>query len=227
MAMSQAGDRNGSDAHGYELAAWKAPLIIAAILLLMVAGAYLGGPGLAMAMGSLAASGQIVMAVRQAPRLPIVPPEARDGRTHLLLVANEPLESPETIDRVVAAAGAGEGDPDEADVLVIAPNRPRFVERWASDTDRGERQAQRCLVLTLAVLAKAGIPATARVGDEDLVQAVDDQLRSYPATKVVLVDHPHPGTSEATAARQLRSRLQVPFLHLIDAPPVSAAATRH
>ncbi|MCL4287933.1 MAG: hypothetical protein KJ006_09850, partial [Thermoleophilia bacterium] len=58
--------------------------------------------------------------------------------------------------------------------------------------------------------------------DEDPVQAVDDQLRSYPATQVVLVDHP--GTRSSGAARQLRARLRVPFLHLIDVPAEPAAA---
>ena len=41
-------------------------------------------------------------------------------------------------------------------------------------------------MITVASLAKAGIAAEARVGDEDLVQAVEDQLRSFPATEVVL-----------------------------------------
>lgn len=223
--MSEAGDTSGGDAQGYVLASWKVPLIIGAITVSMVTGAYLGGPGLAMAMGSGAASLLVVMAIRLAPRLPIEPPPARDGRPHLLVVANEPLESPAAIDRVVAVAGSADGGPSEAEVLVLAPNRPRFVERWASDTERGERQAQRCLVLTLAALAKAGIAAAARIGDEDPVQAVDDQLRSYPATQVVLVDHP--GTHASGAAQQLRSRLRVPFLHLIDVPAEPAAALRH
>lgn len=223
--MSPAGGTSAGDDQGYVLAPWKVPLIIAAITLSMVAGAYFGGPGLAMAMGSLAAGLLVVMAIRLAPRLPIEPPPARDGRPHLLLVANEPLESPAAIDRVVAAAAKGGRRPGAAEVLVLAPNRPRFVERWASDTERGERQAQRCLVLTLAALAKAGIDATARIGDEDPVQAVDDQLRSYPATQVVLVDHP--GTRSAGAARQLRSRLRVPFLHLVDVPAEPVAALHH
>ena len=62
--------------------------------------------------------------------------------------------------------------------------------------------------LFTAELAKAGIAASARMGDEDPVQAVDDQLSSYPATQVILVDR------AAAAAQELRSRLRVPFLHL-------------
>ena len=42
-------------------------------------------------------------------------------------------------------------------------------------------------MITVASLAKAGVVAEARVGDEDLVQAVEDQLRSFAATDVVLV----------------------------------------
>ena len=40
---------------------------------------------------------------------------------------------------------------------------------------------------TVAALAKAGVKAEARVGDEDVVQAVEDQLQTFPATEVVLV----------------------------------------
>jgi len=191
----------------------RAIAIVAGTVVSIVAAFYVGGPPLGMADASLCAGLLIVMAIRHPPHLPIVPPPARDGRAHLLLVASEPLESSPAIDRVVAAAGGDGGS--EAEVLVLAPNRPRFAERWTSDLDRGQRRAQDTLVLTVASLAKAGIDATARVGDEDVVQAVDDQLQSYPATQVVLVDGPGDG---ATAARQLRSRLRVPFVHLVDAP---------
>lgn len=188
--------------------------IVAGTLVSIIAAFYVGGPPLGMAIASLCAGLLVAMAVRNAPLLPIVPPPARDGRAHLLLVASEPLESSPAIDRVLEAAGGDEEG--EADVLVLAPNRPRFAERWASDLDRGQRRAQECLVLTVASLAKAGIDARARVGDEDVVQAVDDQLRSYPATEVVLVDRHGDGPAESAAARQLRSRLQVPFTHLVD-----------
>ena len=199
----------------YVLAAWKLPVIVAAIAVPMVAGSYIGGPGLAMAIAALAASSIVVVAIRNSPRAPIVPPAAADGREHLLLVAGDPLESPAAIDRVVAATSADE-ESDEAEVLVLTPNRSRFVDRWASDTDRSHEAAQQSLVLTLASLAKAGIDAKARVGDEDVVQAVDDELRSYPATRVVLVDHPGSGATEPMVAEQLRVRLQVPFLHVVD-----------
>jgi len=42
------------------LAAWKLPLIVAAIAVVIVGGFYLGGPGLGMAAGALAATSIVV-----------------------------------------------------------------------------------------------------------------------------------------------------------------------
>lgn len=198
--------------------------IVAGTVCSIIAAFYVGGPALGMADASLCAGLLVLMAIRLAPRLPIVPPPARDGRAHLLLVASEPLEDGPAIDLVIEAAGGEDDGAGGAEVLVLAPHRPRFAERWASDLDRGQQRAQDCLVLTVASLAKAGIDATARVGDEDVVQAVDDQLQSYPATEVVLVDRPGDGVAESAAASQLRSRLRVPFTHLVEASPGARTA---
>ncbi|MFN8113930.1 MAG: hypothetical protein U0R51_12130 [Solirubrobacterales bacterium] len=176
----------------------------------IVAAFYLGGPGLGMADATLMAALLVVMAIRLKPETPIVPPRPRDGRSHLLLVADVPLEDGESVERVAAAAA---GDREPGDILVLAPHRPRFAERWTSDVDRGRERAQDCLVLTLASLAKAGVAADARVGDEDVVQAVDDQLRSYPATQVVLIDDAG-GSNGSAAADELATRLRVPFMRL-------------
>ena len=70
---------------------------------------------------------------------------------------------------------------------VLVPARIGFLDRWASDVESARHQAQERLVATVAALAKAGIAAEARVGDEDIVQAIEDQLQSFPATEVVLV----------------------------------------
>jgi hypothetical protein len=191
---------------GYVLAAWKPPLIIGATLISMVVASYLGGPGLGMAIGAIAASSIILMAARNPPKHPMVAAAPDDDRAHVLLVVGEPLESPEAIEQVVEATETADGSEAGTEFLVLAPRRQRFLDRWTSDTERGRAQAQRCLVFTLASLAKAGIAASARVGDEDPVQAVDDQLSSYPATQVILVDR------AATAAQELRARKRVPFL---------------
>jgi hypothetical protein len=56
------------------------------------------------------------------------------------------------------------------------------------------------------------VAAEARVGDEDIVQAVEDQLQSFPATEVVLVSGD--GEDVDAAAAELGSRLRADFLHV-------------
>jgi hypothetical protein len=195
------------------IAAWKYPLIIAAIAVSIVGGFYLGGPGLGLAVGALAAATIVVMAVRNPPRRPIVPAEAGDRREHLLVVVEEPLEDAVAVERIAAASVPAYPDEPEPEVRVVAPAHNRFLDRWASDTGPGRERAQRSLVLSLASLAQAGVAATARVGDEDIVQTVSDQLREYPATEVFLVTGAESRESGAAAA-ELRSRLHAPFHHL-------------
>jgi hypothetical protein len=189
-------------------------LIVKGIAVSIVGGFYLGGPGLGMAVGALAAAAIIVMAVRKPPLRPIVPAPAPDLREHVLVVVEEPLEDSDTIERIAAASRPRDPDEPEPEVLVLAPTRNRFLDRWASDTRPGRERAQRSLVLSLASLAQAGVAAEARVGDEDVVQTVTDQLREYPATEVFLVAER--GTGPDAAAEELRSRLHAPF-HLVKA----------
>ena len=101
-----------------------------------------------------------------------------------------------------------DGSGEESEVLVLVPARIGFLDRWASDVESARHRAQGHLVATVAALAKAGIAAEARVGDEDIVQATEDQLQSFPATEVVLVSG---AGEEENAAEELRSRLQAEF----------------
>jgi hypothetical protein len=192
------------------IAAWKLPLIVKGIAVSIVGGFYLGGPGLGMAVGALAASAIVVMAVRKPPLDPIVPAPVEDLREHLLVVVEEPLEDSAAVERIAAASAPPDPARPEAEVRVVAPAHNRFLDRWASDTGPGRDRAQRSLVLTLASLARAGVAASARIGDEDVVQTVADQLHEYPATEVFLVTD---GAATA-AAEELRSRLHAPFHHL-------------
>jgi hypothetical protein len=72
------------------------------------------------------------------------------------------------------------------------------------------------LVISVASLARAGVVAEARVGDEDIVQAVEDQVGSFAATEVILVTA---GDTEdppaAAAAAELASRLRTGFRRLV------------
>ncbi|HET7454039.1 MAG TPA: hypothetical protein VFJ76_00795 [Solirubrobacterales bacterium] len=194
------------------LAAWKLPLIVAGICVSIVAAFYVGGPGMGMAEGSIVAGIIVVMAARNPPLHPIVPPAPRDLREHLLVVVDEPLEDGTAVERIAAASAPLDPAEPEPEVRVVAPAHNRFLDRWACDVGPGRDPAQRSLVLSLASLARAGVAAGARIGDEDIVQTVADQLQTYPATEVFLVTGL--GEDAAAAAEQLRSRLHAPFHHL-------------
>lgn len=192
--------------------------MVGAIILPIVAGFALGGPGLGpgigLAAGALVAVVIVVVAVRMAPRGPISSPLAVDARRHLLVVISRAVDDPDAV-HAIAREAWGEGADGVAEVLVLAPARTRFLDRWASDVEGARRRAQRNLVITVASLAKADVTAQARVGDEELVQAVEDQLRTFPATDVMLV------TGDAAAdpagldaARELSARLRPAFRHI-------------
>jgi hypothetical protein len=173
-----------------------------------------------MAVGALAATSILVMAIRHPPRYPIAPAPATDTGDHLLVVLSDPLEDAEAVAQIAEAARIGQDDQTETEVLVVATARHSFLDRWASDFGPARDRAQRTLVVSLASLARAEVAATAGVGDEDLVQTVEDRLRSYPATAVILVT----GSAERdaagnSAARELESRLRAPFHHLLASPP--------
>jgi hypothetical protein len=191
------------------MASWKLPLVVAALVVPIIAGFRIGGPGVGVAMGALAVVGLLVVAVRQRPLGPIVSALTDDDLRHILIVAATVVEDPADIGRVTAAAEFDRSQA-EPDVLVLVPARIGFLDRWTSDVESARHEAQERLVATVAALAKAGIAAEARVGDEDIVQATEDQLQSFPATEVVLVGGGD-GNGIDAAAAELESRLQAGF----------------
>jgi hypothetical protein len=202
------------------VAPWKLPLLVIAIAVPTVAAFYVGGPGVGVAVGALVAVTIVVVAVRAKPRGAIGEPPSAVSRRRLLVIAACRVEDPGVIARIAAEAGAEDGGP--AEVLVLAPARIGFLDRWASDLEGARRAAQQNLVIAVASLAKAGVAAEARVGDEDLVQAVEDAVQSYAATEVILVtaDEEDDPTA-ASAAAELESRLRAPFLHLRISDPAA------
>jgi hypothetical protein len=192
----------------------KLPLLVAAIAAPIIFGFYIGGPGVGLATGALAAAAIVVFAVRQRPRGAIAPRQREPGHRTLIVLADR-LEDPDAVERV-ASAVRGEGS---GEVLLLSPVRIGFLDRWASDVEGARADAQRRSVIGVAALAAAGVEAEARVGDEDLVQAVEDQLGTFPATEVILVSAPgEADAGAAAAADELRSRLRVGFRWLVTGP---------
>jgi hypothetical protein len=197
------------------MAPWKLPVIVAAIAVPIVAAFGLGGGGVGVAVGALSAVAIVVVAVRQKPRGPIGSLPDAGARRRVLVVITCVVEEPAAV-RKIAAVGGLVGGADDADVLVLSPARIGFLDRWASDVEGARHEAQQNLVVTVAALAKAGIAAEARVGDEDIVQAVEDQLQSFPASEVVLVGEAEPdGKGEDAAAAELEERLRAEFRRVL------------
>jgi hypothetical protein len=199
------------------VAPWKLPLVVTAIVVPIVVGVMLAGPEAGLALGALVAVALVYVAVRMRPREEIGDSPGPSLRRRLLVVVSRAVEDPATTAAIAAEAGV-DGSRDLAEVMILAPARIGFLDRWASDLEPARREAQEALVLSVASLAKVGVVAEARVGDEDIVQAVEDQVGSFKATEVVLVT----GTDEedpaaADAAAELADRLRTGFLRLVAA----------
>jgi hypothetical protein len=194
---------------------WKPPLVVIAIVVSIVGGFLLGGPGIGVAIGALAGVLLIWIAARMRPRGGIGDSPDPLVRRRLLVVVSRPVEDEATTAAIAAEAGV-DGRRDLAEVRILAPARIGFLDRWASDLEGARREAQETLVISVASLAKAGVVAEARVGDEDIVQAVEDQVTSFAASEVILVTAPDDeDPAAADAAAELETRLRTGFLHLV------------
>jgi hypothetical protein len=200
------------------VAPWKLPLVVCAIAVPIVVGTLLGGPGVGVALAGLAGVGLVYWAVQLRPRGGIGEAPGAQVRRRLLVVVSQAVEDGATTAAIAAEAGI-DGARELAEVMVLAPLRIGFLDRWASDLEPAREEAQKTLVISVASLARAGVVAEARVGDEDIVQAVEDQVGSYAATEVILVTAPDAEDPDAAqAAAELAGRLRTGFLRLVAEP---------
>ena len=188
-----------------EIRPWLLPFLVLALIAPPIGGFALGGPPLGLAIGALEATALLVFAARAKFDRPIEVADSARGYA-LLVLALDAVEQPRQAERIaeIARAGAVAATPDadaEFDVLVLAPATNQPLAELLSDLGEARFDAQRRLALSVGTLAAAGIEATGRVGDSDPVQAVEDELRSYPARELVLVpgdDAPEEALAELT-----------------------------
>jgi hypothetical protein len=195
-----------------QLPSWSGPLIVAAIVVPTIGGFVVAGPALGLALGTLVAAAAVILAVRFEPKGVIKSAPADDSSRHVLVVLSRPVEGTDAVESIAEAAGTEE----DGEILVLAPAETKFLDRWASDVGPARAEAQRKLVISVASLAAAHLDARAQVGDASLVQAVQDTLRTFPATEIILAtgrdtDDPH----GARAAAELDRRLAVPLRRLV------------
>jgi hypothetical protein len=159
------------------------PLIIAAICVPIVAAmaaAGTFGAGLGMAVGALAACSLIVFAARSKPdqRLEVA---AHEDEGHRVLVVATAEATAASAQRIADLAGRPK------DVRVVVPVPSHRLDRWLSAEDDARREAEARLARSAGALVAAGLPVSGSVGDPDPAQALEDELRDFPADEVVLL----------------------------------------
>ena len=160
------------------------PLIIAVICTAVAAAMALSGTelgaGLGMAVGALAATSLIIFAARAKPagRLEVAPSEDARHRVLVLAVAEA---TPAAAERIADITGS------PSDVRLVVPVPSHRLDRWLSAEDDARHEAEARLARSAGVLVAAGLPVSGSVGDPDAAQALEDELRGYPADEVVLL----------------------------------------
>ena len=187
---------------------WALPLIVLALVVPSVVAFSVVGPQLGLAVGAITAAAVVLIAARARFEEEIEVAAQPDGRYRLLVVAPHGVEDPVAVEGIAAVAAEGRRhSAGEPELLVLAPARMKKLDRWASDVRDARAQAQRALALSIASLAAAGLNATGKVGDADALQAIEDELRTFPAREVVVAGAQglEPGEVE-----ELRRRLDRP-----------------
>lgn len=193
---------------------WTLPLIVVALIAPGVAAFSLVGPQLGLAVGALTVAAVIAIAAKARYEEEIEVAPSPDARYRLLIVTTAPIDEPRLVERLAAIAAEGDAldaSGVEPELRVLAPVRPSRLERWATDVEGARDAARRALVVSLASLAAAGLDATGRVGDADPVQAIEDELHTFAAREVVLLEGSGIGAEEAD---EIRRRLDRPVREL-------------
>ena len=193
---------------------WTLPLIVLALIAPAVVAFSLVGPQLGLAVGALTVFAVIAVAANARYEEEMRVAASPDARYRLLVVTTAPIEDPRMVERVagIAAEGGALGEQaHDPELLVLAPVQPSRLERWATDVQGPRDAARRALVVSLAALAAAGLDARGKVGDADPVQAIEDELNTFAAREVVLLDGPGIGPEQA---EEVRRRLDRPVREL-------------
>jgi hypothetical protein len=187
---------------GLRLRALTAPLLIAVIAAAVAAAMALSssiGAGLGLAVGALAVTALVVFAVRARPRERVeVAKDAGSGRRVVVLATDEvTADAAERVEKLAAGAD---------DVRLLIPLPSHRLERWLSAEDDARAEGERRLAHSAGALVAAGLPVSGSLGDHDPAQALEDELRDYPADEVLLLSE---GDDDPLV--ELKGRLELPL----------------
>jgi len=129
----------------------------------------------------------------------------------ILVIANETLAGQALLEEIDRRAAE-----DDVEVLVVCPSLNSRLRHWTCDDTSARRAASERLVQSLATLAALGVDARGEIGDADPVQAIEDALRTWPASEIIVSTHP-PGRSMWLEKRvtQAADRFRLPVTHVV------------
>ena len=145
------------------------------------------------------------------------------GERRVLVVANETVGGEELLSAISTMALQ-----DRTQFHVVCPALNSRLRTYTSDEDPAREAAQQRLDVTLARLASVGIDAAGVVGDGDPLVAVDDAVRTFGPSEIIISTHP-PGRSnwlEKGVVDAVSARYDVPVRHVVvDLPEAPAEAS--
>lgn len=104
----------------------------------------------------------------------------------VLVVTSEAISS-----RQLREALPGELDPQQAEVMVVAPAfQEGPIKFWLSDADEAISKAEEVRQATVQKLGGEGVAASGDTGESDPLEAIRDALQTFPADHIVLFTHP-------------------------------------
>jgi GABA permease len=147
-----------------------------------------------------------------APPKAQVHPDGPPDERRVLVVANETVGGEELMDALgeIALSGAARFD-------VVAPALNSRLKTWTSDEDPARAAAQKRLDSTLSRLRDVGIAASGKIGDVDPLVAVEDAVRTFRPTEIVVSTHPKGRSNwlERGVVAALRDRYDIPVTHVV------------
>jgi hypothetical protein len=95
--------------------------------------------------------------------------------------------APEPVDTATVREALGEGDLDDARVLVISPALNESpIAFWASDADEAIAEAREAADSSAQALKSDGVQATGRTGESEPLLALQDALATFEADRILV-----------------------------------------
>jgi hypothetical protein len=139
-------------------------------------------------------------------------PRGGPDERRVLVVANETVKGEELLSTISTLALT-----QQTEFHVVCPALNSRLKTYTSDEDPAREAAQQRLGETLARLAAVGIEAHGEVGDGDPLVAIDDAVRTFGPSEIVISTHP-PGRSnwlERGVVESVQARYDVPVTHVV------------